>query len=86
METAESISTKLSNFNILECASSTDIYHKFWQDLNILRGINGNELKNWEHYESFTTTKRAHLNGNKSFDRLPWEESFVLDFVYTIKH
>jgi hypothetical protein len=87
----------LQEFTVLvDTANSTDgfiettdgIYARLDPFLNFLREKGNKELliKNWKYKEDFQFTERKHLNGDKAFQLLNWENSFAVCFWMCIYH
>jgi hypothetical protein len=87
----------LQEFTVLvDTANSTEgfhettdgIYERLAPGLSFLREKGNKELliKKWKYKQNFQVTERKHLNGEKTFQLLNWENSFAVCFWMCIYH
>lgn len=76
---------KIRTFNIEVYPDIESIHAAFWPDLARVRKIKNLDLKDWVYAEALRHTEKVHQM-EKSFDLLTWEQSFTLDFIYSIHH
>ncbi len=75
---------KLREYNtVYQCKSISEIHSILWYDLDLLckEPIN---IKGWKYEKELKATILAHQDGQRVFNYLTWEDSFVLDFIYRI--
>ncbi len=75
---------KIRTFNIEVYPDIESIHAAFWPDLALVRRDKVN-LEDWVYTEALQGAEKAHID-QKSFDLLTWEQSFTLDFIYSIHH
>jgi hypothetical protein len=64
------------------------LHERLWSRLNTLRlATNKDELiAEWKYKSDLISTEKSHENNNKDFDKVGWEQSFVLSFWMGIYH
>lgn len=82
--------------SLVDTTNSTDgfiettdnIYERLGPGLNFLRENRHKErlIKNWKYKSDFQAAEKEHLNGEKCFRLLNWENSFALYFWMCIYH
>lgn len=75
---------KIRAFNIEVYPDIESIHAAFWPELALVRRGKVN-LEDWVYAEALRGAEKAH-EMQKSFDLLTWEQSFTLDFIYSIHH
>ncbi len=64
------------------------IYACLWPGLAQIRNnyIKYKFITKWKYFTDFTCTAEAHKNGVRTFQVIPWEQSFALFFWLCIYH
>lgn len=85
---------KIDQYERCDWKTSNHVHSNIWDDIYRLRreiANNKNALylqsfTDWKYKESFELTEKNHETQQQLFKKLPWEESFVLAFLYFIYH
>lgn len=84
------LTTLIDNFNYKNNESITVemLHDRLWTGLNKLRMATNkdNLISEWKYNLNFISTELRHTNKNKSFEKVEWEKSYVLDFWMGIYH
>ena len=64
------------------------LHKKLWTGLNKLRlATNKDDLiSEWKYKSDIIATESSHENNSKSFTKVDWEKSYVMDFWMGIYH
>jgi hypothetical protein len=96
------LSTKMDQQDLLELTTLIDdcnyskeltltvdmMHERLWTGLNKLRtATNKDELiSEWKYKSHIMSTDMSHEKNNKTFEKVDWEKSYVLDFWMGIYH
>ena len=68
----------------------TAIHETLWDDLNDLRNFipvnKANVMREWKYKRAFECTESSHLNENKTFELMNWEQSFCVTMLFMHYH
>lgn len=74
------------NFSNNFIETTDNIYEYLWPGLDTIKNSQYKHLNHWKYAGELKLTEIAHSNGEKCFDLLDWEKSFVLYFWMCIYH
>ena len=88
---------KIDQYERCDWKTSNHIHSHLWDDFSRLRreiANNKNEheslnlqlFSDWKYKDSFELTEKNHEDHQQLFKNLPWEQSFVLAFLYFTYH
>ena len=87
MDCINRLTEKLDNYEGINWGNVEDVHTNLWNDLANLRNIKPEEKSNllngWKYKSDFEYTEEKHLNGQKSFHLMTWEQSFVLTMLFS---
>ena len=66
----------------------TNIHANMWSDLDNLRNHRDKEnlMMEWKYKDAFESTVNSHLNENKIFELMSWEQSFAVSILFMHYH
>jgi hypothetical protein len=90
---------KIDQYETCDWKTSNQLHSNLWSDISRVRreiaADNTNTNKNalhlqlfpdWKYKNSFELTEKNHEDHQQLFKDLPWEQSFVLAFLYFTYH
>jgi hypothetical protein len=88
---------KIDQYETCDWKTSNHVHSHLWDDFSWLRreiannkneheSLNLQPFSDWKYKDSFELTEKNHEDHQQLFKDLPWEESFVLAFLYFIYH
>ena len=90
MDIINRLTEKIDNYENSEWGTSADVHAMLWPDVRNLRNLNpdnrANAMRDWVYKDTFECTEQAHLNGNKMFELMSWEHSFVVAILFMHYH
>ena len=90
MDIINRLTEKIDNYENSEWGTSADVHAMLWPDVRNLRNLNpdnrANAMRDWVYKDAFECTEESHLNGNKTFELMPWEHSFVVAILFMHYH
>ena len=90
MDIINRLTEKIDNYENSEWGTSLDVHAMLWPDVRNLRNLNpdnrANAMRDWVYKDTFECTEQSHLNGNKMFELMSWEHSFVVAILFMHYH
>ena len=70
--------------------TGADVHTNLWADLAELRNFKPNRranmIRDWKYKTEFESTEQDHVNGQRIFQLLPWEQSYVVALLFARYH
>ena len=88
MEVLERLTNIIADYETKPWGSTDDLHAAIWPDLDFIRNNNNKEalLEGWRYKGDLDSAENDHMNGEKMFRLLGWEQSFVLSIIYGLYH
>jgi hypothetical protein len=90
MDVINRLTEKINNYGGNTPWVSTEIHETLWDDLNDLRNFTPdnkeNVMREWKYKDAFECTETCHLNEQKLFELMPWEQSFCVAILFMYYH
>ena len=90
MDIINRLTEKIDNYANIEWGTSLDVHAMLWPDVNELLNMThdnrASAMHGWQYKDTFECTEKAHLNGNKTFELMSWEHSFVVAILFMHFH
>jgi hypothetical protein len=90
MDTIQRLTEKIDSYAHINWGTGADVRNNLWSDLSDLRNFKENRranmLMDWKYKADFEYAEHTHLNGQQVFQRLTWEESYVVALLFAHYH